>query len=221
MVIMNHGVRTLDTLGLIARIVLIGFIAACGITFAIQLVTMFAGAWVMANAGPIALIAGLAGVLQLILFMVSVAVIAMWVHRAHANLHEAQLQGLHYSPGWATASFFIPFVNLYLPFASTRELYNRSHGESDWHAAGAVGDVTSWASCNWGALVVFLVAAGYFAVNSVPGLYVLLPDWAWVLMFALLYLLVAGSAFYLLQIVRKVTAAQVAGMQFGTADTFA
>ena len=33
--------------------------------------------------------------------LVSIIAVAMWIHRAHANLYEAGAEGLQFTPGWA------------------------------------------------------------------------------------------------------------------------
>ncbi len=218
---MQGGTGALSSLGTMARIVLSIFILGCVFTMLVQLVAIFAGDLLLSQPEIFA-IGSLAAVgIQLLAFLASIVVIALWLHRAHANLHDAGLGGLNYSAGWATASFFIPFINLYVPFASTRELWNRSHGESDWHAAASAGDVTSWAACNWGALIVFCALVGYLIIDAVPGVFVLLPVWAWLGMSVMLYILLAGSAWFLLRLVGRITAAQEAGMHLSQSDVFA
>ncbi|WP_052761708.1 DUF4328 domain-containing protein [Aurantiacibacter luteus] len=216
---MTSGVRTLSSLAVVARVALVTFVAGCVLTLlAATMVLLPIGGG--AGGVLVGLSTGLVSLIWLVAFVICVVTVPLWIHRAHANLHEAGLQGLTYSPAWASASFFVPFANLYVPYASTRELFNRSQGESDWHRASPVGDVTSWYACNWGALVVSVVALGYFGVNAIPGVYVILPPFAWFLLLALIYVLLAGSAWFLLRIVGKVTGAQASGLHLGAADTF-
>ncbi|WP_271077344.1 DUF4328 domain-containing protein [Aurantiacibacter sp. MUD61] len=218
---MNNGIRSLATLGSVATIVFWIFIASTALTISLQLYAIATDNLLSANGGMIFFLLGAIGLIWLLAFGVAIVVTALWVYRAHANLHEARLAGLNYNPGWATASFFVPLVNTYLPFVSTRELFNRSHGESDWHAKSDVGDVTSWVACNWGALVVFSAAVTYIAIDSIPGVHVMLPPAAFVGLFILLYLLMLGSAWFMMQIIRKVTAAQQHGMHLSQGDVFA
>ncbi|QZH75189.1 MAG: DUF4328 domain-containing protein [Erythrobacter sp.] len=218
---MQSGIRALGSLGTVVRIVLWLFIAGCVLTILLQLSAIFASEAIFSNPEVFGVATMAAGGIQLLAFLASIVVIALWLHRAHGNLHESGLGGLNYSASWATASFFIPFVNLYVPFASTRELWNRSHGESDWHAAASAGDVTSWAACNWGAFVVFCALLGYVALDSIPNLYVLLPTWGWLGMSVLLYIFLAGSAWFVMQFVRKITDAQQSGAHLSQSDVFA
>ena len=217
---MKDGIETLSTTARVATLGLWSFIGVSALLAMVQ-VAMFAAIPRMETAMLLGIVAAGLGILQFITFLLCVVVIALWVNQAHKNLHEAGLDELNYAPGWAAMSFFIPFINLWVPFVSTRELYNRSHGESAWHAAIPAGDVTSWYACNWGAFAVFIAVMGYVMVDAIPGVFVLLPVWASGLLVVLLYVLVLGSAWFFLQVIRKVTAAQEAGMHVGHSDVFA
>ncbi|WP_086608965.1 DUF4328 domain-containing protein [Erythrobacter donghaensis] len=85
-----------------------------------------------------------------LVFVVSVIVVAMWIHRAHANLHEAGLPGLETSPGWAVGWFFVPIANLFKPFQAMRELWHESHQSADSFSSDAPGTLTLW----WGLWIV-------------------------------------------------------------------
>ena len=79
-------------------------------------------------------------------FIASVILVAMWIHRAHANLHHVGIEGLEFTPGWAVGWYFIPFANLIKPFQAMRELWNASMGQSDSFSEPAPGEVKYW----WG-----------------------------------------------------------------------
>src|SRR6478735_8387327 len=49
-------------------------------------------------------------------FAISAVPVAGWIYRAHANLREAGVAELRYSPGWSVGSFLVPLVNLAVPF---------------------------------------------------------------------------------------------------------
>ena len=57
--------------------------------------------------------------------------VGMWIHRAHTNIHAAQLGGLEFTPGWAVGWFFIPIASLWKPFQAMRELWNASVGSGN------------------------------------------------------------------------------------------
>lgn len=219
---MEAGIRTLGTLGKATRITLIIFIVATLLGLSMQFALAFVLADVGYNSlGIIAVVSGLLSVTQFGSMVVSIVLVALWVAQAHTNLHDARLEGLGYTPGWATASFFIPLVNLWVPFASTRELYNRSVGKAEWHAATSAGDVTSWYACTWAAFIMMLAIGLVFFFESMPGVYVLMPDFAAVGLFLLFGLFMLGSAWFLAQIVAKVTRAQTEFQHVAQAEVFA
>ncbi|WP_395395421.1 DUF4328 domain-containing protein [Novosphingobium sp. BL-8A] len=69
--------------------------------------------------------------LMALLIMACAIPIGMWIHRAHANLFAAGLEGLDYTPGWSVGWFFIPIASLFKPFSAMRELWERSHLQSN------------------------------------------------------------------------------------------
>lgn len=79
-------------------------------------------------------------------FLVSVILVAMWIHRGHRNLHEYGLDGLEFTPGWAVGWYFIPFANLVKPFQAMRELWNASTGAGESFSSDAPGFMNAW----WG-----------------------------------------------------------------------
>jgi hypothetical protein len=50
----------------------------------------------------------------------------MWFHRAHRNLPALGIQEPDYSPRWAVAGFFVPFINVWRPYQVMREVWNAS-----------------------------------------------------------------------------------------------
>ena len=218
---MDSGIRTLGTVGKLARISLIAYMVTVLLALIIQTgVVYLMPSYFYSNAGLFALVGAVVGILQVITFVASIILVAVWVAQAHRNLHEAGLQSLNYSPGWATASFFIPFINLWVPFASTRELFNRSVGKAEWHADTSAGDVTSWYACSWAAFIMFCGLTGVLAINSIPGVFVLMPPLAQAGLYLLLGLFLIGSAWFLSQVIAKVTRAQTNMEHVSQSDVF-
>ena len=226
---MSKGEASLAKLGRLTRIAIMVYILAAIANLA---VTVLSFAWLgsLLRAAPgdhqmigimvIGVISSVISLISLISIPASVILVALWVNCAWSNLHEARLEGLNYTPGWATASFFIPFVNMVVPMRALRELHNRSHGESDWHAAISVGDVTSWYACLWAAFLVGIALTVFLALDSIPNLYVILPTPGWILLGILLAAFLLGSAWFLYRIIGKVTAAQSAMLHYAQAETF-
>jgi hypothetical protein len=154
-------------------------------------------------------------------FLLAALPIAVWIFRAHANLHEAGLTDLSYSPRWTVVSYFVPLVNLVIPFRAMRELHNRSHGEDVWQARAAVAHVSSWWSCHIAALGVLAGASFVAALAAIPNLYVVQPSGVNTGLFLFALVLLAGSAIFLFRTIGAVTSAQQRRIHLNTAQVFA
>jgi hypothetical protein len=96
---------------------------------------------------PLALGIALAYLAYFAAFVASVVIVAIWIHRAHANLADAAVDGLEFTPGWAVGWYFIPIANLFKPFQAMRELWRASHGEAHPFDGPAPSAVTAWWTC--------------------------------------------------------------------------
>jgi hypothetical protein len=103
-----------------------------------------------ADLGALALAVGLIYLAYTVAFIVSAVLVAMWIHRAHANLQEGGADGLEFTPGWAVGWYFVPFANLIKPFQAMRELWTTSHAEVDRFGGEAPSEVKAW----WAAWIV-------------------------------------------------------------------
>ncbi len=74
------------------------------------------------------LVMGLMALLTLAVYVTTVVLFCMWVHRAYKNLPALgnPPKYLNYSPRWAVGSFFIPLANLILPYIIIKEIWDRS-----------------------------------------------------------------------------------------------
>ena len=135
-------------------------------------------------------------VLSSILFLVSAVFFCRWLYRAAANARALGAQGMEVKPGWAVGGFFIPILNLFLPYQAVKEIwlhgaYQRDHSHSlvtKWWAAWLIGTITNRFS------------------NRFPDDSPLLS----MLTGLIGSLLLAASAYYLIQIVRQITERQAA-----------
>jgi len=53
-----------------------------------------------------------------------------WVYRANRNLRAFSGTALKYTPTWAAASYFVPYVNIFVPPAAMSEIWTVSHKSS-------------------------------------------------------------------------------------------
>jgi hypothetical protein len=164
---------------------------------------------------------GATNLLLSLFFVLSAVPVGGWIYRAHANLRDAGVEELNYSPGWSLASFFVPLVNLVVPFRAMRELHNRSHGEKPWDSAATVGDVTSWWSCQIAAVGVATVAALVALIATIPNFYVIQPPGVNTGLGLFALLLFFGAGTYLFRTVSAVTRAQRQMMHLSHSDVFA
>ena len=171
-------------------------------SYAVERVSVYNGLLAIALGGSVLLIGSF--------FVLAAVPVAIWIYRAHANLHEAGVSELAYSPGWTVGSYFVPLVNFVIPFRAMRELHNRSHGEGPWQAHAPVADVTSWWSCHLAAGLVLAVATFVAMLATIPNLYVVQPPGVNTGLFLFALLLLAGSAAFLYRTIGAVTAAQEA-----------
>ncbi len=152
-------------------------------------------------------------------FLPAATALTFWVWRAHANLFADQLEDLDTSPAWAALGLWVPIANLYMPKGAMRELWNRSHGEEAWFANKSVDAVNSWWTCYVVGIVILSVLTGIVIVDRITPFMFLTPPGTNMLAMAFASSLLAGSAWFLIQIVSRITRAQETVTSVG--DTFA
>lgn len=96
--------------------------------------------------GIIILLTSLFGFL---VFVVTVILFAMWIHRAYRNVMVLNNDKLKYSPGWAVGWYFIPIAHLFMPFLVMREIWKGSSPDVD------LGDKHAWQKERGSALLGF------------------------------------------------------------------
>jgi hypothetical protein len=110
-------------------------------------------------AGLSILLAGLSWLLTVGCELTALVLLLLWLHRAYRNLFALGARGLDDSPGWAVGSFFIPLVNVYLPYRIVSDVWNGSRpaptaGEPIPRRARIVPLVLAWWLVWMGARVV-------------------------------------------------------------------
>ena len=71
--------------------------------------------------------------LEIVVYIATVVFFLMWLYRSRENLAAfgVRKNSLEYSSGWAVGSFFVPFVNLVIPYRAIKELWRKSVPNSD------------------------------------------------------------------------------------------
>ena len=109
----------------------------------------------------------LVAVLELMLYVTTVVFFCVWLYRASDNLVKFNpWNRASYSPGWAVGSFFVPFVNLVVPYRAVKEVWQKSGPPDEaylsepgppasfpvwwafWLVAGFAGNISLRASLN-------------------------------------------------------------------------
>jgi hypothetical protein len=80
----------------------------------------------MMGAG-VSLVIFLLAVLEFIIYVTTVVFFLMWLHGSYTNLRAFNSWShLEHSPGWAVGSFFVPFINLAVPYRAVKEVWQKS-----------------------------------------------------------------------------------------------
>ncbi len=106
---------------------------------------------------------------QLAVLVLSAIVFLFWLYRANQNLSAFRLEPLQYSPALAVGSFFIPILNLALPFFVMREIWQASDPALPPFGPGLYtsAPVSPWVPAWWG----MFLARGVIAWLAIlPGL---------------------------------------------------
>lgn len=74
----------------------------------------------------LALIMFLVAILTILIYIATVITYCMWLYRSYNNLTAFGNSRLDHSAGWAVGSFFVPFINLFVPYRAIREVWQKS-----------------------------------------------------------------------------------------------
>ncbi len=101
--------------------------------------------------------------------------LVLWTRRSYRNLAALGVSGLRLRTGWATASWFIPFVNLVLPKEVVDDLWRASDPESPpLTSTWRLRTVPFWINVWWIAVLgsgVLLCAAQWLPVDAAAASY--------------------------------------------------
>jgi hypothetical protein len=199
--------RTLESRAKLATIALWLF-AALSIPTAI-------GEWLEASGavnidtdvGPLVMTVGLSYLGYVAAMVLAILMVARWIYCAHANLRDAGIQELEFTPGWAVGWYFVPIANLFKPYQAMRELWTACHGEDNHFGGEAPAEAKVWWS-NWlvGNIIsgigtrISLIAGGDSETKAIG--YVIDVASTALLMIA---------AFFLIKLVKEITHAQLNG----------
>jgi hypothetical protein len=81
---------------------------------------------------------------QAIDLCVAVPLFVIWVHRMQANTFALGILGLRYTPAWAVGWYFVPIVNLWMPYRVMREIWCANRNPAGWQYDRAPGALILW-----------------------------------------------------------------------------
>lgn len=200
---LDHGLAVLERRTTAARVLL-----GCYIAVALLALACSAGTLIVAPGPdhPLAQAAVLSAVALLIVYLICAVVVAMWIHRAHANLLAAGLDGLEYTPGWSIGWFFVPVACLFKPFEAMRELWERSH-----MLEGGPSHRTDYRLIVWWTCYLASSFAGMLTSLTIEA-----PAASTALTCAMIVTRI-GAAWFMLQIINGVARAQASDLDVGYA----
>jgi hypothetical protein len=160
-----------------------------------------------------AIIAGILALGYTVVFVATVILVGMWIHRAHANLRLVDGLETVTTPGWAVGWYFIPIANLFKPYQAMKELWASSHGISDRFTDEGQGPLPAWWGC-W--LIGNIIANVSLRLTMTTGG---TATQATLVMDIASSLLMIGSAWFLAIIIRQINETQQSAL--GMAEIFA
>lgn len=95
-------------------------------------------------AGLVAVAAALMVLLQELLYLTTMIIFGRWIYLAHKNLPEMGARYLRIGPAWAVGSFFVPFINLFVPLRGMCDLAKASRNPGRWHLENAPLSIVAW-----------------------------------------------------------------------------
>lgn len=110
---------------------------------AFSAVTMFL-AWRRGFVVPAGTPEDLLPLAQLAVFIAAALAALLWIHRANANAHALGAADMMVSPGWAVGWYFVPLMNLVMPYLAMRELWKASARPGDWQLEPAPPTILAW-----------------------------------------------------------------------------
>ena len=89
---------------------------------------------------------------QLVVWVAAFVITLRWIYLANNNARALGADDMIVTPGWAVGWFFVPLLNLAMPFIAVREMWKASANPRDWQVEHAPLTIPLW----WG----FWIAAG-------------------------------------------------------------
>lgn len=89
-------------------------------------------------------LAALVAMLQTLLYIIGGACILTWICHANRNARAIGTLEMEVTPGWAVGWFFVPFLNLFMPFRAVREIWAASRSALPSEPPPPMGLLPGW-----------------------------------------------------------------------------
>ena len=88
----------------------------------------------------------LSSLVYLVAYITGAILFFVWLVRANKNARALGSHGMEFTPGWSVGWFFVPIVNLFLPYQAITEIYEASdpEGDADSWRGEAPGFFLAW-----------------------------------------------------------------------------
>jgi hypothetical protein len=93
---------------------------------------------------PVAAVVALA---QLAVFLATAVAVLRWLYLANANARALGADDLMGSPAMAVGWFFVPLLNLAMPYMTVRDTWKASANPKDWQIQPAPAMIGLWWAC--------------------------------------------------------------------------
>jgi hypothetical protein len=87
---------------------------------------------------------GITALAYLPAFLVSGILSLMFIYRANLNAQRLVGEPLENSPGWAVGSYFVPFMNLFVPYFAMKEIWQASENPQYPQRVDPPGLLPAW-----------------------------------------------------------------------------
>lgn len=102
------------------------------------------------------------GVAYLILFIATVVIFGTWIHRVAQNARAISPEEFQRSPTMAVGSYFIPIVNLWIPYQAMSEIWRASRNPIGWRQDRAGAFLGWW----WAIWLIANISANFTAAEA-------------------------------------------------------
>jgi hypothetical protein len=81
------------------------------------------------------MLTGVLGLATVAVYIATAVAFLMWLYRASNNV-AAFGQRTQHSSGWAVGSFFVPIMNLFVPYQATKDIWQKSEPDAQSFSFG-------------------------------------------------------------------------------------